>query len=67
QFEIESMPCKKQFRVTIFKGENSRIESGWIYDSNIYYGGKLGMYVFSQQQIIWTNLEYNCLECTCTS
>ena len=35
------------------------IDSGNVYDTE-YSGGRLGVYCLSQEQIIWSQLEYTC-------
>lgn len=43
----------------IFNGKKLVVDSGNIYDSTLK-GGRLGMFVFSQEMIIWSNLIYRC-------
>jgi thrombospondin 2/3/4/5 len=43
----------------ISEGKKTIVDSGNIYDSTLK-GGRLGMYVFSQENIIWSNLVYKC-------
>lgn len=43
----------------IFNGKKKVSDSGNIFDSTLK-GGRLGMYVFSQEMIIWSNLVYRC-------
>ncbi|KAL7026856.1 hypothetical protein ACKWTF_005201 [Chironomus riparius] len=45
----------------IFNGKKLVVDSGNIYDSTLK-GGRLGMFVFSQEMIIWSNLIYRCNE-----
>lgn len=43
----------------IFNGKKLVVDSGNIYDSTLQ-GGRLGMFVFSQEMTIWSNLFYKC-------
>ncbi|XP_076046713.1 thrombospondin isoform X2 [Oratosquilla oratoria] len=46
-------------RLRIFEGENMVADSGNIYDSALK-GGRLGVFCFSQEMIIWSDLVYRC-------
>ncbi|KAL7032234.1 hypothetical protein ACKWTF_007258 [Chironomus riparius] len=46
-------------RLRIFDGENMVADSGNIYDSTLK-GGRLGVFCFSQEMIIWSDLVYRC-------
>ena len=46
-------------RLRIFEGENLVADSGNIYDSTLK-GGRLGVFCFSQEMIIWSDLVYRC-------
>ncbi|GIZ05168.1 cartilage oligomeric matrix protein [Caerostris extrusa] len=48
-------------RLRIFEGENLVADSGNIYDSQLK-GGRLGVFCFSQEAIIWSDLVYRCNE-----
>lgn len=43
----------------IYNGKRLVVDSGNIFDTTLK-GGRLGMYVFSQEQIIWSNMVYRC-------
>lgn len=43
----------------IFNGKKLVADSGIIFDSTLK-GGRLGMYVFSQEMTIWSNMVYRC-------
>lgn len=43
----------------IYNGKRLVVDSGNIFDKTLR-GGRLGMYVFSQEQIIWSNMVYRC-------
>lgn len=46
-------------RLKIFEGQHAVADSGNIYDSTLT-GGQLGVFCFSQQMIIWSDLAYRC-------
>ncbi|XP_023227944.1 cartilage oligomeric matrix protein-like [Centruroides sculpturatus] len=48
-------------RLRIFEGENMVADSGNIYDDTLK-GGRLGVFCFSQETIIWSDLVYRCNE-----
>jgi syndecan 4 len=48
-------------RLRIFDGENMVADSGNIFDSTLK-GGRLGVFCFSQEMIIWSDLVYRCNE-----
>jgi syndecan 4 len=48
-------------RLRIFKGQEVVADSGNIFDDTLK-GGRLGVFCFSQEQLIWSDLSYNCRE-----
>ncbi|XP_037081540.1 LOW QUALITY PROTEIN: cartilage oligomeric matrix protein-like [Pollicipes pollicipes] len=46
-------------RLRIYEGENLVADSGNIYD-NTLKGGRIGVFCFSQEMIIWSDLVYRC-------
>ncbi|GIY61896.1 cartilage oligomeric matrix protein, partial [Caerostris extrusa] len=48
-------------RLRIFEGENMVADSGNIFDNKLK-GGRLGVFCFSQESIIWSDLVYRCNE-----
>merc|ERR1712210_186133 len=48
-------------RLRIFKGQEVVADSGNVID-NTLKGGRLGVFCFSQEQLIWSDLSYNCRE-----
>lgn len=46
-------------RLRIFEGENMVADSGNIFDTQLK-GGRLGVFCFSQEMIIWSDLVYRC-------
>lgn len=49
------------FRVQVKQGEKVLTESDDVYDTTIT-GGRLGMMVFGQQDVIWSRLEARCID-----
>lgn len=49
------------FRLRIFEKEHLVADSGNIFDLTLK-GGRLGVFVFSQKAVIWSNLVYRCNE-----
>ncbi|XP_063227789.1 cartilage oligomeric matrix protein [Bacillus rossius redtenbacheri] len=48
-------------RLRIFEGEHMVADSGNVYDSTLK-GGRLGVFCFSQEMVIWSDLVYRCNE-----
>ncbi|XP_077298566.1 cartilage oligomeric matrix protein-like [Arctopsyche grandis] len=48
-------------RLRVFEGEHMVADSGNVYDST-FKGGRLGVFCFSQEMIIWSDLVYRCNE-----
>ena len=46
-------------RLRIFEGENMVADSGNVFDHSLK-GGRLGVFCFSQEMIIWSDLVYRC-------
>lgn len=63
RFHLIHRPKIGLINMKIFNGKKLVVDSGNVYDSTLK-GGRLGMYVFSQEMIIWSNLVY---KCTCES
>lgn len=47
------------FRVKLFEGKTMVADSGVVIDTSMR-GGRLGVFCFSQENIIWSNLRYRC-------
>lgn len=46
-------------RVKLYEGPQLVADSGVIIDTSMR-GGRLGVFCFSQENIIWSNLQYRC-------
>lgn len=46
-------------RLRIYEGEHLVTDSGNVFDKTLQ-GGKLGVFVFSQEMVIWSDLVYRC-------
>ncbi|KAG9345339.1 hypothetical protein JZ751_009885 [Albula glossodonta] len=52
------------YRVQLYEGQGLVADSGVIIDTTMR-GGRLGVFCFSQENIIWSNLRYRCnVHCT---
>ena len=58
---LRHRPSEGLIRVQIFEGETKIIDSGNVIDTTLQ-GGRLGVLDFSQENVIWSNLNYRCNE-----
>lgn len=60
---VSTLPVTKdaivRFRVKLFEGAALVADSGVVIDTSMR-GGRLGVFCFSQENIIWSNLRYRC-------
>ncbi|BFZ01488.1 hypothetical protein BsWGS_04527 [Bradybaena similaris] len=61
RWELIHRPSKGLMRVLLFEEANLVADSGNIFDSTLK-GGRLGVFCFSQEMIIWSDLVYRCNE-----
>ncbi|EEC07256.1 thrombospondin, putative, partial [Ixodes scapularis] len=54
-------PALGLVRLRVFEGDQLVADSGNVYDSTLQ-GGRLGVFCFSQEAIIWSDLVYRCNE-----
>ena len=47
------------FRLKVFSEGELVVDTGYIIDKTLK-GGKVGMYVFSQAKVVWSNMSYKC-------
>ena len=48
-------------RVVIKTGPDTLVDSGDIYDTT-YVGGRLGVFVFGQENVLWSKMKYQCVD-----
>lgn len=61
RWELIHRPAKGLIRVLLFEETNLVADSGNIFDDTLK-GGRLGVFCFSQEMIIWSDLVYRCNE-----
>lgn len=59
RWELHHRPTVGYIRLKMYEGQRLAADSGRIMDDSIK-GGRLGVFCFSQEKIIWSNLEYKC-------
>lgn len=59
RWEVTHRPNVGYIRLKMYEGKRLAADSGMIKDNTIK-GGRLGVFCFSQEKIIWSNLEYKC-------
>ena len=55
-----SLSLSSSLRLRVYTDEGMFLDSGCVCDAQIK-GGRLGLYVFSQEEAIFSNLMYGCL------
>ncbi|XP_077966960.1 cartilage oligomeric matrix protein-like isoform X2 [Styela clava] len=59
RWELLHRPDVGYIRLKMFKGSQKVTDSGVIFDETMR-GGRLGVFCFSQEKVIWSNLMYRC-------
>lgn len=52
------VPCFV-FRLRVFSEGELVVDTGYLIDKTLK-GGKIGLYVFSQSNVVWSNMSYKC-------
>nr|NP_001121588.1 thrombospondin Bii precursor [Ciona intestinalis]ABD14152.1 thrombospondin Bii [Ciona intestinalis] len=59
RWQLIHRPSVGYIRLKMFEGAKLAADSGMILDSTMK-GGRLGVFCFSQENVIWSNLQYRC-------
>ncbi|XP_027036695.1 cartilage oligomeric matrix protein-like isoform X2 [Pocillopora damicornis] len=61
EFRLMHRPSIGLIKLVVYVEGEILVDTGYIIDKTLK-GGKVGMYVFSQGQVLWKNLSYRCSE-----
>ncbi|XP_037794199.1 cartilage oligomeric matrix protein-like [Penaeus monodon] len=62
RWQLHHRPRIGVIRFYLYRGDSQLIDSKNIYDTTLQ-GGRLGLFCFSQEKIIWSNIKYTCTDC----
>lgn len=60
-WELIHRPSRGLIRLKVFKAGERIVDTGYLIDKTLN-GGRLGLYVFSQSNVVWKNMFYKCNE-----
>ena len=59
RWELNHRPLSGLIRLKVYEGKQVMFDTGCLYDKTLL-GGKIGLYVFSQKSVIWSDLRIKC-------
>jgi len=61
-WNIKHLPSKGLIQIRLFEGDKQILNSGDIQDPEPILGGEIGLYVRSQEKVLFSNLNFACLD-----
>ncbi|XP_072037690.1 cartilage oligomeric matrix protein-like isoform X2 [Amphiura filiformis] len=59
RWQVQHRPSVGMIRVKLYEADLLRADSGYLMDTSMR-GGRLGLFCFSQEKVIWARLTYRC-------